>query len=397
MVYYPEAIDAFPLEFRSLAQAQLVDPEIQAKLQSGDYVTTTYGDIDLATKTINNEPRIVVPADLHGPTVHWYHAILGHAGQDRLYKSLVKHLHILGLKDLIKTHVESCDRCQRYKTNGPGYGHLPPRDDLPAPFHEVALDHIGPWTLNVPEFGSIKFEALTMIDIASTLCEIVRVESTSGDATAMYFENTWLSRYPKPIRAIFDAGSAFHSPEFKLSLHRNGIEPVPITVKNPQSNAICERAHRTIGDQIRPLQEEEPPQTVASAYDAVDSILATSQRAIRSAVNVSLGVAPGAMIFHRDMLMDLPVHVDLDQAQQRRQEIANRNNEIENSRRRTKNYVVGDEVMILAHRPTRMGARAIGPFVITQVHVNGTVTIRRRPNVLERINIRRLKPYTRRA
>ena len=39
--------------------------------------------------------------------------------------------------------------------------------------------------------------------------------------------------------------------------------------------------------------------------------------------------------------------------------------------------------------------RAVGPFTIEQVHANGTVTIMRRPNVYERINIRRIIPYTR--
>ena len=87
---------------------------------------------------------------------------------------------------------------------------------------------------------------------------------------------------------------------------------------------------------------------------------------------------------------------EFDRINQRRQAVADRNNALENRRRRHKNYNIGDEVLILAHNPTKMGARAIGPFVITQVHVNGTVTIRRRHNVFERINIRRIKPYIRR-
>ena len=34
-----------------------------------------------------------------------------------------------------------------------------------------------------------------------------------------------------------------------------------------------------------------------------------------------------------------------------------------------------------------------GPYAITQVHTNGTVTIRLSDNVTERINIRWIKPY----
>ena len=220
----------------------------------------------------------------------------------------------------------------------------------------------------MPEYGKVQFSALTIIDVATTVCEIVRADSTSDDATAMLFENTWLLRCPRPVRAMYDAGTAFRSPEFKLSLHRNGITPVPITVRNPHPNAIVERAHKTIGDQIRTLQAQPPPENIGSAFDCIDSILTTVRRAIRSATNTSLGFSPGSMVFNRDMLLDVTVHVDLDQAQLRRSNIAARNNANENHRRRPKNYVVGDEVMIHACRPHKMGARAEGPLSPRQWH-----------------------------
>jgi hypothetical protein len=58
-------------------------------------------------------------------------------------------------------------------------------------------------------------------------------------------------------------------------------------------------------------------------------------------------------------------------------------------------YNVGDEVLILnpnKNKPT-LAPSSIDPFVIQQIHVNGTVTIIHAPNVFERINIRRLRPY----
>ena len=40
-----------------------------------------------------------------------------------------------------------------------------------------------------------------------------------------------------------------------------------------------------------------------------------------------------------------------------------------------------------------MGEKYSGPYVITEVHVNGTITIQLGPNVTERINIRQVIPY----
>ena len=397
LVYYPEAVDHFPLDFPSLVQSQLNDPSIQEKLQAGAYQTTNFSGFDLATKLINNDPRIVVPEALHDAAVHWYHVILGHVGQERLTQTLQAHLHFPGLKDKVKSFVETCDDCQRYKNNNRGYGHLPPRDDYGAPFEEVLLDHVGPWTIDVPDLGRLTFHALTIMDAASALIELVRVDALDGEATSLAFENTWLARYPRPTRAVYDAAGCFHGPAFQLTLTRESITPVPITVKNPQSNAIVERAHLTIGDMLRSFQSTNTPDNVGSAIELVDTILASAQRAMRSSIHKSMGISPGAAVFGRDMLLNLPVVVHFDRINQRRQAIADRNNALENRRRRHKNYNIGDEVLILAHNPTKMGARANGPFTITQVHVNGTVTIQRRPNVFERINIRRLKPYIRRV
>ena len=384
------------MEFLNLGQAQNEDETIQEKLKSGDYVATTFGDYQLATTLVDGEQKIVIPLALIDNVIRWYHVILGHAGQERLIKSIRKHLFFVGLNPKVKKFVETCDNCQRYKNAARSYGQLPLRDDFPAPFEEVCVDHIGPWTIKVPGLGTLKFEALTIIDSATALVELTRVESTSSEDSALAFENTWLSRYPRPSRCVYDAGGAFAGVEFQFSLHREGITGVPITVKNPQSNALIERSHSTVGDQLRVLQAVNAPDSAKTAYDIVDTALATSQRALRAAIHKSLNVAPGAVVFNRDMLLNVPLLIDLDKLNERRYEIAERNNLIENKRRTYHNYTAGDEIMVAAYQPTKMGARWLGPFTIIQVHVNGTVTFQRKPNVTERINIRRIKPYKRR-
>jgi hypothetical protein len=42
-----------------------------------------------------------------------------------------------------------CDTCQKFKLQGKGYGDLPPREAHLMPWHEVAIDLTGPWTLPV--------------------------------------------------------------------------------------------------------------------------------------------------------------------------------------------------------------------------------------------------------
>ena len=113
----------------------------------------------------------------------------------------------------------------------------------------------------------------------------------------------------------------------------------------------------------------------------------------RCATNKTYGVSPGALVFHRDMLLPIPIITDLTLLRQKRQAIIDRNNLQENRRRRTHDYTVGDQILVLKKDPAALEARAEGPFTIFQVHSNGTVSFFRKANVIERINIRRIKPY----
>ena len=67
-----------------------------------------------------------------------------------------------------------------------------------------------------------------------------------------------------------------------------------------------------------------------------------------------------------------------------------------NNRRRNFDYQAGEYVLELKRDPTKLGIRTTGPYRIEQVHTNGTLTIRRGPGLIDRINIRRLRPYFRR-
>ena len=41
----------------------------------------------------------------------------------------------------------------------------------------------------------------------------------------------------------------------------------------------------------------------------------------------------------------------------------------------------------------KLSQKATGPFKITNLQTNGTVTIQLKPNVFQRVNIRRIKSY----
>ena len=319
---------------------------------------------------------------------------MGHVGATRLLQSLCSFFFAPNLKAAVEKHVYSCESCQRNKNQGRGYGHLPPRQDISIPWEEVAVDLIGPWQIIVEGVGQLRVQALTAIDTCTTLAELVRIENKTSAHVAFKFEQSWLSRYPRPLRCVHDPGREFTGSAFQLTLHQLAIQSVATTVKNPQANAICERMHKTCGDMIRTLMREQPPSTMASAFDMIDAVLAASQQSLRTVVHRTLGILSGSLVFGRDMLVPIPVLTDMEVIRNRRQAVIDDNTRRVNLRRIYKDYKIGDQVLLKVYNPATLDERAEGPFSISQVHVNGTVTIKRAKQVFERINIRRIRPFT---
>jgi len=228
------------------------------------------------------------------------------------------HLYHRALRSRCEELISLCDTCQRYKLPGRGYGHLPARDTHVAPWQQVAVDLIGPWNIRVNDMN-VSFQALTVIDTVTNLCEIIRIHNKTAAHVALQFENAWLSRYPRPIECIFDQGGEFIGQAFQQVLQTHGIQPKPTTVKNPQANAICERLHQTVENALRPLMHAHPPANIAEASLIVDTALQTAAYAARAAIHGSLKISPGALVFQRDMILDIPLIADLELIRQQRQ------------------------------------------------------------------------------
>jgi hypothetical protein len=388
----------FPLDYEWIRQNQFDDQQLQQlrQLKPLEYPVMDMGnDVQLVCRVRPDQSwQIAIPTALLDDIITWYHQVLGHVGIVRLYQSIVTHFSHPHLKPRIEYIVKSCDACLRSKLPGMGYGELPPREAGLVPWNEVAVDLIGPWTVNV-QGADITFNALTCIDPVSNLVEIQRILNKSAAHVGTIFENLWLARYPRPLRCVHDNGGEFIGADFQRVLEINGVKDVPTTIKNPQSNAICERMHQTAANVLRTLELTTPPQTLQEAQLLVDSALATTMHATRTAIHTTLRVSPGAFVFQRDMFLDIPIIANLQTIRDRRQVLINENLRRQNLKRRSFDYQPQQEVLVRIPNPTKLQDRAEGPYTIQQVHTNGTLTIQRAPHVTERINIRRVIPYRR--
>jgi hypothetical protein len=67
---------------------------------------------------------------------------------------------------------------------------------------------------------------------------------------------------------------------------------------NPQSTAICEQMHQTVGNVLQTLVHTNPPQNVAQALHRIDDALPTIMHAMPTAATM-LGSALGSLSLHK--------------------------------------------------------------------------------------------------
>ena len=150
--------------------------------------------------------------------------------------------------------------------------------------------------------------------------------------------------------------------------------------------------HQYVGNILRTLLHGDSPENVSKANNMVDEALSIAQHAMQTSVHTTLGSSPGALVFSRDMFLNVPLSSDWHAITQKREQLINYRLMRQNAQRRTYDYAPNQKVLKV-HDPTKLGIRTNGPYKIKKTHVNGTVTMELRPGVSERINIRRVIPY----
>jgi hypothetical protein len=164
-------------------------------------------------------------------------------------------------------------------------------------------------------------------------------------------------------------------------------------VKNPQANGILECVHQVLGQML--LTAELDMADSVTPHD-VDVFLDNAAWAIRSSYHTVLKASPGAAIFERDMLFDIPFVADWRKIGDWWQLLTDRGNQQENAKQIDYDYEVGDKVLAINEGILRKAESAYGkePWTITTVHsTNGTFRIQCGTET-ERLNIRRVEPFT---
>jgi hypothetical protein len=126
----------------------------------------------------------------------------------------------------------------------------------------------------------------------------------------------------------------------------------------------------------------------------IDAFLTDAAWAIHSTYRKVLKASPGAAIFGRDILFDIPFLADWNKIGDHRQHQTDLNTNRKNCSRRDWDYSFGDKVLLrkdgILHKSESW--YECDRCTIKSVHMNGTIRVQRGIKS-ERLNIRRVTPF----
>ena len=143
--------------------------------------------------------------------------------------------------------------------------------------------------------------------------------------------------------------------------------------RKPQTNAIIKRVHQTIGQMIRTFEVQE----MDNVNDPFKGVLTVTSFAVRAMVHTTLQSSPTQLVFGREHMLNIKHEADWKSIKERKQKLIDKNNEMENRKRRKYTYEVGQKVLVKLNHSRKFGDNPYkGPYEVVALRDNGTIGLR---------------------
>jgi len=219
-----------------------------------------------------------------------------HPGEQRLELTTAQHCTWIGLKPACVRVCKNCENCAVSKERDQKIlvGLLPPKPTPEIiPWHTPCIDLVGPY-----KFGDekkpetyIELHCMTMVDPATGFFEIVEIGQKTTDVIANWLEIHWLTRCLWPTEITMDKGREFAREVSETLQNECGVKRKIITSRDPQSNSMIERCHKTLHNMIRSAQIKD--KRYLYSLLGFKGVLAACRKAMNSTVHTAARATPG--------------------------------------------------------------------------------------------------------
>lgn len=230
---------------------------------------------------------------------------------------------------------------------------------------------------------------LSMVDDLTKFVEFAPMKDQMAETVAYTLYEHILCRYTIPKQIVTDNGSNFMSSVFVQLCKLLGVKKLRTTAYHPQSNLV-ERQHSTLGNYLRAFTD--------GKVTTWDEYLRTAGHAYNNTPHVSTGFAPMEMLFgftaeiptnlrkspdpvydHGSYIKQLrhKLQYSFGMARQKLGEKKKKAKRYYDKKVHVPDIQVNDYVLVRnKQRTNKLVKPWLGPFIVTEKHTNGNVTIK---------------------
>ena len=198
-----------------------------------------------------------------------------------------------------------------------------------------------------------------MIDPVIGSFEIAQIPNKTAAKIADITKKTWFTCYPLPQQIVFDRSTKFMAEFAKMCQNDYSLKRKLITTRNPQSNAIIEWIHQTIGNIIHTFDVSNIVKNNPWA-----GILGATMFSVHETYHTTLQASPMQLVFGREAILTIKHVADWEHIRQRKQLRINHNNKRKNMRRNNHQCKVGDKILVKAKKKSKHELKFMSPFHI---------------------------------
>lgn len=212
--------------------------------------------IDIAVPEYEGTNKVrrcpILPASLVKESIQLAHDHQIHPGNERTFLILKDRVWFPGMRQAIKTYVDSCHECSQ-KDQGPNRVTLPMGHTTSRPPTRLSR-----WSLDIFSIGKNTNKCLlTILDYSTRWLEAYVLPSQTAEATTSALLNQFVPRFGKGVEFVTDNGPNFISDHFSTFCSKYGIRHTRTIPYHPEASPV-ERVHRTINGYMRVLLEDLP-------------------------------------------------------------------------------------------------------------------------------------------
>ena len=303
----------------------------------------------------------------------------GHYGYRKTLQKVQQSYYWPKMSKEIKDYVESCDFCQRNKTQRQKpYGLLQPIGPPEERFTTYSIDFIGPLPATKDGYDGV----VVIVEMLTKMVTIEKIKMTYGaPKIAEIIFKEIVAKYGMPKKIVSDRDPRFTSIFWKTLFELSGTELAMSTAYHPQTDGMTERVNQVVEQILRNY--------INYRQNDWDVYLPGVAYAINTAENQSTGFTPFEMIYGANpkgpidfigksdisnplvddfveqmTLMTKEARSEIIRSQAKQKEFADR-------KRRAHDFKVGDHVLVSnrnilmnKNRSRKLSFKYIGPFRI---------------------------------